>query len=561
MDFKSAIEEAKKLIKHLEENPAELEKLNKATSPLQQNALHRKTSPKGVHQAVDPKGGSTAHGEAAKLGMKDTSKVWAKEAHGQVRSEQKAMPKPNLPKSEMQKGDYFKSKLGKVSSHQPTRTGPDKVHAAGGGGIHGKHDVKGVHRDRLNQRAGSHEKSRLGILQDKANADVPAHKDAWKEQHLIPEHKAVIAEQKAMPKPNLPKSEMQKSAKDMCKEEWAPKFHKSAEKGVHQSVNAKGGASEAGDRARSAERGKPHGWVESSYSHKQQAKEAHGKVIAEQKAMPKPNLPKSELNKARIDDGKSLAHKVALRQNRNSRDVKETRTPTGQKNRTMSASNKRAGELETKYRLQTPVGNFNHVPERRHGEKIVGAPKRSDEDKSGVHHHSNTFAQGQMKNKAVDGHGTFSEKGGKSHRLGGKYHAPGGAHTAHNDIMNAQSRIKPNLPKSEFKKDELETGLDVIRDANVETSKKMREMLNDTAVQAGKIAEKFASGKGTLKAAIGTKNQAEEEKKEFNEAVTKAEVGDKLPNGLVLLKKPTKGKKGSKIPPPPKDETPKKEKK
>lgn len=159
-----------------------------------------------------------------------------------------------------------------------------------------------------------------------------------------------------------------------------------------------------------------------------------------------------KLNKARVDEGKPLALKVALRQNRNSREVQETRTPSGQKNRTMAASNKRAGELETKYKLQTPVGVFPHVPARRHGEKIVGKPKRLDEDKTGVHQHSSTFAQKKLHNKAIDGHGTFSEKGGKSHRLGGKYHAPGGAQTAHNDVMNAQAKIKPNLPKAEMQK-------------------------------------------------------------------------------------------------------------
>jgi hypothetical protein len=485
MPFKEAIEEAKKLIKHLVENPEELEKLSKG--PIWERTSHKDDKAidghqKGVHRPATPsvtgeifsakkKGSGFSH---AGLEQRKTdsfkNKSAIKDTHRQVLAEQRAMPKPNLPKAELDKssdavgkkisklvhegkpqkqavatalnmerehrltpsGGYkhvkksanelckedWQPKFHKPVDHSkginkpafhPKMLGVSQAHVATAGlssasgkdvhrqvlaeqkampkpnlpksemakgdvGVQGKHDVKGVHRDRLNQHIKGHSKSRLGILQDKANSDKPEHKQAWKEQHLKPEHEMVIAEQKAMKKPNLPKAEMAK-----------------------------------GDYFR--------------------------------KKLPKIDEPAQE-HAARKAGKEYSSHQSIKGVN-----IASTARPKG------------VSDVGAMVRNKNGQGNK------------AGIPKLSIQ---------RTTAE--------------------------------------------QSKIKPKLPKSEMVKDELETGLDVIREKNDETAKKMREMLNDTAVQAGKIAEKFAESKGTLSEAIGTKNDLPEEKKEFtSEAMNKDE--------------------------------------
>lgn len=102
-------------------------------------------------------------------------------------------------------------------------------------------------------------------------------------------HKQVLSDLKSMPKPNLPKSE----EADMAKEE----------KGVHlphladyDGGSKKGGQSIAGDQSRmmSATKNNKGDMTRSSYRHKDNAMDSHKQVLSDLKAIPKPNLTKSE---------------------------------------------------------------------------------------------------------------------------------------------------------------------------------------------------------------------------------------------------------------------------
>ncbi len=154
----------------------------------------------------------------------------------------------------------------------------------------------------------------------------------------------------------------------------------------------------------------------------------------------KSNL-KEMLEKARVDEGKSLQDKIDARQRRNHREVKETRTPTGQKTRTFKTHFNRASDLED-----------SSAP-RRHGEKIIGQARETNEATSGVHVRQATYAP-KERNKM--GTGAMSEKGGaKSYRSGGSYHVPGGDRMAHEDVMKKLGKLK-NKDRSGMGKSELE---------------------------------------------------------------------------------------------------------
>ena len=237
-------------------------------------------------------------------------------------------------------------------------------------------------------------------------------------------HKRVLSELKQMPKPDLGKANLD-------------------QKGVHPSVNT----------VLDKPNPKLAGRSIAGLSGKENEIREHKKVLSELKQMPKPDL-----GKARADEGLSLEDKVRARQERNIRNIRDARTPTGQKTRTARSSRRRESELE----LGTPhYSNFDEhgrpmrvhsVPsERRHGEKIVGEPKEMSEREGGVHIRGATYAP---KHQNIGGGGSqsmgaMSEKGGKSWRSGGKYHTYGGSRLAHEDVMHAQSKIRPNLPKSE----------------------------------------------------------------------------------------------------------------
>lgn len=114
---------------------------------------------------------------------------------------------------------------------------------------------------------------------------------AKKRPHLAVEsHKKVLSEQKKMPKPNLPKSEVMKGFKD-------------EQKGVHKPYMSQG-ESMAGEMAREG-KNKP------KTAHTDMARKMHSQKLNEQKQMPKPNLPKSEHDTVRsFKQGDRVVHNI-----------------------------------------------------------------------------------------------------------------------------------------------------------------------------------------------------------------------------------------------------------
>lgn len=148
---------------------------------------------------------------------------------------------------------------------------------------------------------------------------------------------------------------------------------------------------------------------------------------------PPGSSPRGKLKKAKVDEGKSLEEKVKARQERNDRDVKVPKTPSGQDTRTYRSGMKRRGELEG----EKPA-------ERRRGEKIVGEQKDLKTEDAGVHMKGGTFARhtsvgGKSSNMAA----RVNQPGrkGDSWRVGGKVGGKMGAEFAHEDVMDA---LNPN---------------------------------------------------------------------------------------------------------------------
>lgn len=97
MNAKQVIEQAKELLKAAKENPEQFQELEKARSKDQ----------KGVHNAhfgaAAESGTSAVGAHFAPGGASPKTNAWAKDKHKEKLSELKDMPKPNLPKSEMDK--------------------------------------------------------------------------------------------------------------------------------------------------------------------------------------------------------------------------------------------------------------------------------------------------------------------------------------------------------------------------------------------------------------------------------------------------------------------------
>jgi len=171
-------------------------------------------------------------------------------------------------------------------------------------------------------------------------------------------------------------------------------------------------------------------------------------------AMPKmqaPKLPKpagpaplkmNELEKAKVDEGKSPEDKASARSERNDRTSSKEVGPGGGKLRVNRTKWERANAISS--------GSPG-----KHGEKVKGEEKEQPEHTSGVHVRGATYAT-KAHNKVGGGPksgAALSEKGGgKSWRTGGAYHSYGGAEAAHKDVMEAQSKIKPKLTKDESEK-------------------------------------------------------------------------------------------------------------
>jgi hypothetical protein len=276
----------------------------------------KKSEDKGVHKPhkgfgikQPPQGNSVAGDNvrnAAKHKAKGNKEVYdsnintAKKIHSKKLNELKEI-KPNLPKSELQKEEKG-------------------VHRA----ISGR-SKQG--REMAEERKDSSHPSLAGLYSERS------HKGKEEKNHTkwghnrelaVKEHKRVLSEAKKMPKPNLPKSELQKGKVEQMKLDLK-KPMKKEEKGVHKPVGKKG-VSAAGVQVRGAkgldkERNAAlHGLKGMSLA---DAKNKHKKVIEEQKKMPKPNLPKSEMAKSNekgvhipLDHNKGKSH-AGLRQSIN----------------------------------------------------------------------------------------------------------------------------------------------------------------------------------------------------------------------------------------------------
>jgi hypothetical protein len=118
-----------------------------------------------------------------------------------------------------------------------------------------------------------------------------AYSDLPKDQS-VKSHKKVMYDLKQMPKPNLPKSEMAKEEKGVHQPSYSTQYIKNG-KTQH-------GISYAGIKTREAH--DPSTFDEYERSPKV-AKEIHVSKLKELKAMPKPNLPKSEMKKEEMEKG------------------------------------------------------------------------------------------------------------------------------------------------------------------------------------------------------------------------------------------------------------------
>lgn len=239
------------------------------------------------------------------------------------------------------------------------------------------------------------------------------------------------------------------------------------EKGVHKPANFqifRPGVSHAGISTRTAKINKEKG--ASNWQSLNEAKGRHKEIIAEQKKMPAAKLPKSELEKAKIDEGKTLSGKISSRQERNIRNVIETKTPSGQKTRTARSSIRREKELEEGKKPESLLSALKEHAERRKGEKIVGKPKtlenisgrdirgKSAEQKTGVHMHSGSMA-GKDLPIGVSAP-VFADKEGKSYPVGGISSGVWGSKARHEEVMEGIKNINPKLPKSELEKEQIE---------------------------------------------------------------------------------------------------------
>lgn len=237
----------------------------------------------------------------------------AKRAAKEIISEQKEMPRPNLPKSEIAKARVDEGLKGKEKKKRRTERNKDLeqkgVHApAYSGGFRGM-DYKITDKDLK-----SSGRSQAGAIarQLKHKAATPSAKDRSK-KIILERHGKVISEQKQMKKPNLPKSEQDFASKPgaydaKMRQPAMPKTSAQMDKpkmptmksegrrsgdvyGVHSPRSSdKPGESEAGHAARGATKIKG----EKGDFLREKAKYTHEKKIKEQKESTKPNLPKSE---------------------------------------------------------------------------------------------------------------------------------------------------------------------------------------------------------------------------------------------------------------------------
>lgn len=263
---------------------------------------------KGVHNpAFDKDTGVSTAGAELKIYSKSPMSNWsnkekAKESHKKVISEQKEMPRPNLPKSEQD----FASKPGAYDAkmRQPSmpktsaQMDKPKMPTMKSEGRRSS-DVYGVHAPRSSSKPGESEAGHAA----RGAAKIKGEKGDFLREKAKYTHEKKIKEQKEIEMPNLPKSEKAISKAD--------EFYR--QKGVHKPYledrgqsKSKMGTSEAGWRTKLGSKLNSRRTEDGEYltdsdrkkKFKQKAIESakikHKQVISEQKQMKKPNLPKSE---------------------------------------------------------------------------------------------------------------------------------------------------------------------------------------------------------------------------------------------------------------------------
>lgn len=159
----------------------------------------------------------------------------------------------------------------------------------------------------------------------------------------------------------------------------------------------------------------------------------HGEVLSHEI---KSKLDKSELEKARVDEGKTLQEKGAARARRNQRSVKPgtERGPAGGKLRSFMSRIDRAADLRS------------GAPGQK-GEKITGEPR----DEKGVHVRSGDYArQARMGGKGPEHSARIVDRNSpKGERDHWRTPHPWGSKDAHLTVIQQQREIKPKLDKSD----------------------------------------------------------------------------------------------------------------
>jgi hypothetical protein len=212
---KSAIEQAKDLIKALKENPSGLEELSKAA------VQHIK----GVHMPIGA--GAPGMSEMGKInslktGGKEFANSAAKHQVKQISQAAKTLPKPKLGKEEIKeipqedkKGDQ---PSGTVGVENPKNVDPlmDKTGANPDYKAPSEKECKEMVNKASMSEKGVHKPafmhSKKSGTSDVGARMAPGGASKETNAYAKEEHKKVLAESKAMPKPNLGKEEMGKSA-------------------------------------------------------------------------------------------------------------------------------------------------------------------------------------------------------------------------------------------------------------------------------------------------------------------------------------------------------------
>jgi hypothetical protein len=254
--MKKTIEQAKALLKAIQENPQGMEELNKAFNP----------NIKGVHQSAfmhsDKSGTSSVGAHMAPGGVSPQTNAYAKVQHLKILAEQKAMKKPILGKEEdevsMPKKDFIKEHKNLV------------------------HTLKTPsHKDDLAEAKEQGKELKEEMSKAKLEEGAPA------------DYKQDIRAARQAPRPTVNPT-------------------------IHQPFDQNIGRSQAGSATAGAHKAAMTGigGAGTKEALLAKAKQLHQKVLSGMQSQKAPNLPKSELEKAKIDQGLSIPAKNQARWDR-----------------------------------------------------------------------------------------------------------------------------------------------------------------------------------------------------------------------------------------------------